>query len=264
MQCGARDGAGERHDLGAVGIEQRRWWCRRGVAFATSAEIKQSRTQGSVKIIDDGHVGCLVGHGGSHGVALPVGDELALGDDYEIRRLELPQQKRAGALIGKSLAEVRGVDQNDHTIEAEPITLGPGHDLCGVSDAAELNHHMIRWCGSAAHVGKRGAEAFGDGAAHTSVGELNRVGGTPLEKGSINVDLTDVVDQHGDRAVGATQQIVEQRRLPATEIPTEEGHRHPTSVPRRNALVEELVDLVGGHGSTIVRPIETGALASST
>ena len=40
---------------------------------------------------------------------------------------------------------------------------------------------------------------------HTSVGELNRVGGTPLQKGSVDVDLTDVVDQHGDRPVGATQ-----------------------------------------------------------
>ena len=133
---------------------------------ATSAEIKQGRTQGSVEIIDDGHVGCLVCHGGSHGVALPVGDELALGDDHEIRRLELPQQKRTGALIGKSLPEVRGVDQNNHTIETEPIALGPRHDLCGVSNAAELNHHMIRRCGSAAHVGKRGAEALGDGATH--------------------------------------------------------------------------------------------------
>ena len=102
-----------------------------GVAFATSAEIKQGRTQGSVEIIDDGHVGYLVGHGGSHGVALLVGDELALGDDHEIRRLELPQQKRTGALIGKSLPEVRGVDQNNHTIETEPIALGPRHDLWG-------------------------------------------------------------------------------------------------------------------------------------
>ena len=60
---------------------------------ATSAEIKQGRTQGSVEIIDDGHVGCLVATA-ARTASRSVGDELALGDDHEIRRLELPQQKR--------------------------------------------------------------------------------------------------------------------------------------------------------------------------
>ena len=130
VQCGARDGAGER----TISVR----WGRAATAVVSPwrrvRDECRDRAGSNPRIRRDHRRRArrVPGrHGGSHGVALLVGDELALGDDHEIRRLELPQQKRTGALIGKSLPEVRGVDQNNHTIETEPILSAHGMTCVG-------------------------------------------------------------------------------------------------------------------------------------
>ena len=147
------------------GVEQRRRWCRRGVAFATSAEIEQGRTQGSVEIIDDGHVGSW-----SATAARTASRSSAVTSsllEMITRSAGSSCRSRSGGCAHRQVApgsSWRRPEQPHHRDGTHP--LGPRHDLCGVSDAAELNHHVIRWRGSAAHVGKRGAEALGDGATH--------------------------------------------------------------------------------------------------
>ena len=134
----------ERHDLGAVGSSSDGG----GVAVASRSRRvpRSSRSnQGSVEIIDDGHVGYWSATA-ARTASRSRGDELALGDDHEIRRLSC--RSRSGRVRSSASRSRKFVASTRTTTPStEPIALGPRHDLCGVSDAAELNHHMIRWVG---------------------------------------------------------------------------------------------------------------------
>src|SRR5699024_190259 len=119
----------------------------------------------------------------------------------------------------------------------------PGHDI-GLSDPADFDEDgSWGWVCGADALDRRG-HAVGEVAADAAVGDLPRAAVPFAQDPRVDVDLTEVVDDHGDATtVAAIEHLVEQRRLSRAAVPADDGQgdachpaagkcRPPTTVPR--------------------------------
>ena len=126
-----------------------------------------------------------------------------------------------------------GGDDDHDAVEHEPGGVPPRGHPVWVGDAAQFDDDMVGRGVTCSELVERCAEAVDETATHASIGELHGVAVTARNQRCIDVDLADVVDQDGDRAIGHRQELVDRGGLTRTEISGDEGDRHATTVPRK-------------------------------
>ena len=77
------------------------------------------------------------------------------------------------------------------------------------------------------------AEAIDRAATDTTIAEFDRVAAVFADEPSIDIDLADIVHDHGDGSVGGAEQLIDQRGFTCAQVPSHEGQRYSPAVPRQ-------------------------------
>ena len=149
--------------------------------------------------------------------------EIGLVEDHEIRGGQLATYRFAHVLVDDLGRDRFGIGEHDDQIEAVGAPMAVGRDAGGVSHPARFDDDAFgSWIELDEIVERRG-EAVDQRAADASVRQSD--GGTvaPVEQLGVDVERTEVVDEHGDALVGDGEQMVEQGGLAGAEVPADDG-----------------------------------------
>ncbi len=232
LEFGAQDRRGHGSGVDHVCIEQPGLGSDRDAARTAGAEVEERGGRDRVVDGKKRHAGCQRIESVDRVAPGRLVDQVRLRHDEQVGGVELDPNRSAGRRVVEALVELFGVDQDDDAVEAKPVGARPWGDPGRIGHPAELEYDVVGWIRPGPQRVERGGEPGREAAAHTSVGQLDGVSVAPADQGRVDVDRTDVVDEHGDRSIGAGEDRVDDGRLARAQIPTEERHRYPASVPR--------------------------------
>ena len=189
---------------------------------------------------------------GCHPVAHPpkpgAVDQVDLVDHDQVGRLQLAPQRIGQQRVGRLFEHRRRVDQHDDAVERQP-RIGEPHlrDPPRIRDPARLDHDRIERDRRRQHPDQRVGQVVADRAARAPVGQRDRVAVVGRDQLGVDVQRSEIVDQHREASPPRlAQHPREQRGLAGAEKAADDGQRQ-RGAPRAHA--------VPGIGST--RPPRT-------
>ena len=145
--------------------------------------------------------------------------------DQQVGDTELARHRIADATVGAALADLGGIDHDDHAVAGKPrLQHGEIGDAAGIGHARRLDHDMIEAFRSFQQGQERGHQRIADRAAEAAVGERDRVAGVVGHEPPVDVEGAEVVHQHREApSGGAAQQAVQQRGLAGSQEAADHG-----------------------------------------
>lgn len=134
-------------------------------------------------------------------VALRRRKQVELRDDERTRAVELPLRDRADVRIGERIVERERVGDDEHRRQPErTVEHADLRDLRGIGDAAGFDEQQFGTQIARRDARERIDERAADRAADAAVVELDHVVAARAHEARVDVDGTEVVDEHRDAA----------------------------------------------------------------
>ena len=173
----------------------------------------------------------VAGYPAVHALQGPGFGQIGLVDDDQVGPGHLALQRVGQQRIGRLPGQGSGIDDHDDAVQRQ-CGIGQAQlgDAPGIGDAAGLDHHGVEALALLQHADQGHGEVIADLAAHAAIGQRNGVATVGLDQACIDVERTEVVDQHGQPlAIRMAQPVVEQRGLAGAQETADDRERQPLS-----------------------------------